>query len=123
MNSSWTENSETQSIPLAPRHAAEPDPVAPPAVDPSGEPVIIAHAVTLILGALVTAGWVALPNATIDTIGTVVALALSTVAAVMARARVTPVQGGMWAAIGHYVADLVDAELARHQLPPLPPAP
>jgi hypothetical protein len=69
--------------------------VEPPQLDPTREPVVIAHAVTVILGALVTAGWVAIPNTTIDTIGTVLALVLSTVAAISARSQVSPVKGGI----------------------------
>jgi hypothetical protein len=39
---------------------------------------------------LVTLGWVAIPSTVIDTVGTVLSLAISIVATVMARARVTP---------------------------------
>ena len=123
---SWTEQSETGTIdawttgspppPPAPRRAApvRAAAVAPPQLDPTGEPVVIAHAVTVILGALVTAGWVAIPNTVIDTIGTVLALVLSTVGAIIARSQVSPVKGGIWQAIGGYVADLVAAELAKY---------
>lgn len=125
---SWEEQSGTQAMPPVPRHRLrdtpppapqpvhvdEPPGAVAPGIDPTGEPVVIAHAVTVILGALVTAGWVAIPNATIDTIGTVVALVLSTVGAVLARARVAPLNGGLWQAITSYVADLVASEVARH---------
>lgn len=114
--SSWTEQSETHAFPPVPRHAAAPAPVSAPALDPTGEPVIIAHAITVILGALVTAGWIAIPNATINTVGTIVALALTTAGAVLARARVSPIKGGIWTAIEGYVADLVAAELEKYPL-------
>lgn len=108
----WPEPDEAwdDPEPYQPRHAA----VAPPKLEPTGEPVVIAHAVTVILGAVVTAGWVVIPDARITAIGTVVALVLSTVAAVMARARVSPVKGGIWGAIGGYVADVVRAELDKY---------
>lgn len=120
MNYSWNENSETGAMTPA-RHRLGQTPgqiparaVAPPPLDPTGEPVIIGHAVTVILAALVTAGWVAIPNTLIDAIGTAVALVLATVGAVLTRARVSPVKGGIWQAIGTYVADLVAAELDAH---------
>lgn len=93
-----------------------PEPVVPGAVlNPSSEPVIIAHAVTVILGALVTAGWLTIPDPLINIIGSVVAFVLATVGAILARARVAPVHGGWWATIEAYVRDLVGAELARIQ--------
>lgn len=111
---SWNESSETGMMAAQPpRHALRaPEPT--PGLDPTGEPVIIAHAVTVILGALVTAGWIAVPNTLIDAIGTGVALVLATVGAVLARARVSPLSGGLWQAIGAYVAELVAEEVARH---------
>ena len=54
---------------------------------------MIAHAVTVILGALVTLGWIALPNADVDILGTGVWLVVSTVVAIVARGKVTPVDG------------------------------
>jgi hypothetical protein len=63
-------------------------PVTP---DQTSEPVLIAHAVTVILAAVVSLGWVAIPNDTIDLVGTGVALLVSTVVAVVARGKVTPV--------------------------------
>jgi hypothetical protein len=71
-------------------HAA-PDTPAP--VQSTAEPVLIAHAVTVILAALVGLGWVTIPNQTIDLVGTGAWLLVSTVAAVMARGKVTPVDG------------------------------
>ena len=44
----------------------------------------------------------------------VLVLVLSTVAALIARSHVSPVKGGIWQAIGSYVADLVAAELAKY---------
>lgn len=101
-----------------PRHmaAAQDDPPPAGGAGPTGEPVVIAHAVTVILGALVTAGWVAIPNTIIDAVGTILALVLSTVGVVLARARVSPLQGGMWAAVEGYVVDLVADELDKHRI-------
>lgn len=91
---------------------------APPPVQSTSEPVLIAHAVTVILGALVTMGWVALPDPTIDTIGTGVWLVVSTVAAIIARGKVTPIDGSN-RPLGvqdfeAYVAGIVRAELAAY---------
>lgn len=116
---SWAEMSATQHIPTPrPRHrvGVVEDPPPPAGLDPTGEPVVIGHAVTVILAALVTAGWVSIPNTTIDAIGTIIALALSTVGAVLARARVTPVSGGLWSAVEQYVKERVVAELAKYKI-------
>jgi len=89
-----------------PRHAA--DPAAKPTA--SSEPVVIAHAVTVILAAIVSAGWAVIPSDTINTIGSVVALAVASVGAVFARGRVTPLKGG----IGGYISEVVRAELDKY---------
>lgn len=68
-------------------HATETAPVK------TSEPVLIAHAVTVILGGLVGLGWLTLPDSLINTVGTVVFVLVSTVAAVVARGKVTPVDG------------------------------
>lgn len=67
------------------------DPVLPdePDDDPTQEPVIIAHAVTVILFAIVTAGWVTIPSPVIDSVGSVIAVVLSTLAALTARNAVS----------------------------------
>lgn len=105
-----------ESVPAEPAGPEPPDPVLPGAVlNPSSEPVIIAHAVTVILGALVTAGWLTIPDPLINTIGSVVAFVLATLGAILARGRVAPVHGGWWATIESYVRDLVGAELARYR--------
>jgi predicted lysophospholipase L1 biosynthesis ABC-type transport system permease subunit len=87
-------------------------PVTP---DQTSEPVLIAHAVTVILAAVVSLGWVAIPNDTIDLVGTGVALLVSTVVAVVARGKVTPVAKASTldaAAIRLLVAEVVRTELA-----------
>lgn len=93
-------------------HSAPADPT------PVAEPVLIAHAVTVILGALVTLGWVALPDPTIDTIGTGVWMVVSTVAAIVARGKVTPVDGTTRALrpadFEAYVVGVVRDELAAY---------
>lgn len=70
--------SEPVSAPTAPTQA-------------SSEPVLISHSIVVILGALVTLGWVNIPNPVIDSIGTVLALALTGVSAWLTRSKVTPV--------------------------------
>lgn len=93
-------------------------PDAPPPVQPTSEPVLIAHAVSVILGALVTLGWVAVPNSTIDIIGTGVWLVVSTVAAVVARGKVVPIDGSKRpvgvADFEAYVVGIVRDELAAY---------
>ncbi len=94
---------------------------APEPALPSGtnsEPVIISHAITVILGALVTAGWVTIPNTTINAIGTVLVLVLSTVGAVIARAKVAPLKGNLWQVIEGFVGDLVAVELEKQAQAP-----
>jgi hypothetical protein len=104
-------------------------PVTP---DPTSEPVLIAHAATVILGALVSLGWVAIPDTTINLIGTVAALIVSTVGVVVARGRVTPlIPGGVDAnAVRLLVAEIVRTELgtlaayrSATDTPPAPQAP
>lgn len=118
---SWAEMSTTQHIPPvapAPKHravAAE-DPAPSAGLDPTSEPVIIGHSITLILAALVGLGWLTIPSTTIDAIGTLVAVVLSTVGAVMARARVSPLSGGLWSAVEQYVRERVAAELAKYKV-------
>lgn len=56
----------------------------------TSEPVRLAHGLTTVLYALAAAGWVVIPNATIDLIGTIAAFLLATVGAELARARVSP---------------------------------
>jgi hypothetical protein len=97
-------------------HAA-PDTPAPP-VQSTAEPVLIAHAVTIVLAALVGLGWVTIPNPTIDLIGTGVWLLVSTVAAVVARGKVTPVDGANRpltpADFEAYVVGIIDREIAAY---------
>lgn len=98
-----------------------PRPVVPPPVktvpppESPGEPVVIAHSLTTVLAAVVTAGWVAIPNATINAVISVVGFAVSTVGVVLARSKVSPVKDGIWTAIQDQLGDLVAAELARQQ--------
>jgi len=51
-----------------------------------------------------------IPSDTINTIGSVVALAAASVGAVFARGRVTPLKGG----IGGYIAEVVRTELDKY---------
>jgi hypothetical protein len=56
------------------------------------EPVMIAEGVRTILAAVVAAGWIVIPDVTINAIVSVVALAISVIGSWMARKRVTPTQ-------------------------------
>lgn len=97
---------------------AVPDTPAIPPVQSTAEPVLIAHAVTVVLAALVGLGWLTLPNPMIDAIGTGAWLLVSTVAAVIARGKVAPVDGtNRPLGIGDfesYVAGIVRDELAAY---------
>jgi hypothetical protein len=67
-----------------------------PTVDtrtPRPEPVAIAAAVQAVLAAIVTIGWVQLDDATIATIATVIAGAVSVILTLYTRSKVTPVPG------------------------------
>jgi hypothetical protein len=54
-------------------------------------PVAVAEAVRVALAAVVTAGWLVIPSATINAIVSTVAFVVSILGSVMARRRVTPV--------------------------------
>ena len=81
----------------------------------SSEPVLIAHAVTVALAALAGWGWVAIPDQTIDLIGTAVVLVVSTVAAVAARAKVRPTTSASTADTQLWMLGVVRQELAALQ--------
>ena len=91
---------------------AVPDAPAPVPPQQTGEPVVIAHAVSVILGALVSLGWLTIPNPTIDMIGSGVWLIVSTAAAIVARSKVAPVHS--IADFEAYVAGLIRDELAAY---------
>lgn len=55
------------------------------------EPVVIAQAVTVLLGTLVAGGWATLDDATVNAVASAVAAVVAVVATVMARRKVTPV--------------------------------
>jgi len=63
--------------------------------------------VTVIPAAMVAAGWAVTPSDTTNTIGSAVALAGASVDAVLALARMSPVESGL----GDDIDDLVRAEL------------
>jgi hypothetical protein len=92
---------------MTPRQLRSAEPAPKPTA--SSEPVVIAHAVTVILAAIVSAGWAVIPSDTINTVGSVVALAVASLGAVFARGRVTPLKGG----IGGYIPEVVRAELDK----------
>lgn len=100
--------------PLAPPPPPVQRPVTTTVPSESGsEPVIIAHSITVILGAVVTAGWMVIPSPTINAIATVVGFVASTVGAVLARSKVSPVKDGIWSAIERHVSAVVAEERAR----------
>ncbi|MEC3974726.1 hypothetical protein [Amycolatopsis sp. H20-H5] len=66
------------------------DPIGSSTIGTS-EPVAIAEAVRVVLAGIVTAGWLTIPDATINTIVSGLALALSILGSVLARRKVAPV--------------------------------
>jgi hypothetical protein len=77
----------------------------------TSEPVLIAHVVTVLLGGVVGLGWLTLSDSTINLVGTVVFILVSTVGAVVARGRVRPVDGTDRALTPDDVVAYVDAVL------------
>lgn len=88
-----------------------------------GEPVMIAHVVQMLLAAAVTAGWVTIPDRTIDVVASAVGLALATVAAVIARSRVTPGGPITMVEVRDAIHVLLSEELDRIITAAQPPAP
>jgi hypothetical protein len=88
-----------------------------------GEPVMIAHVVQMLLAAAVTAGWVTIPDRTIDVVASAVGLALATVAAVIARSRVTPGAPITMVEVRDAIHVLLSEELDRIIAAAQPPAP
>ena len=76
------------------------------------EPVVVSHAVTVILGALVSAGWATIPDNTINVVGTVLAVVLAGVATVIARSKVTPT-ASIASIVEQLVREAVAAEIAK----------
>jgi hypothetical protein len=60
------------------------------ALKPSHEPVAYSNAVNVILTALVSVGWLTVPNATVDAIATAVGAVGAMVVAFVARASAKP---------------------------------
>lgn len=74
------------------RHALPDDDPRPATTTPARpEPVAIAAAVQAVLAAIVTIGWVQLDDATIATLATVIAGAVSVGITIYTRSKVTPV--------------------------------
>jgi hypothetical protein len=89
----------------------------PERVDSGGpttsEPVVISHAITTILFAAAGAGWLTVPDTTIDTIGTIAAVVLSTIGAFAARAKVSPTGRITWASVRDELQSLLYDEIDR----------
>lgn len=81
--------------------------------------MLIAHAFTMLLAALVTAGWVTYPSKPLlDVLGTGAALVLALVGAFVARSKVTPgvpVLPGSWAEWEQVIAEIA-TEVTQHQI-------
>jgi hypothetical protein len=94
-----------------------------PVVTESGsEPVVISHAITVLLGALVSTGWAVIPDRDVDTIASVAALVIAGIATVLTRARVRPTRTALLVDIGKVAAavaaEAVAEQLAQHQPDP-----
>lgn len=79
----------------------------------TSEPVVISHAVTTILYAVAGAGWLTIPDPTINTIGTIAALVISTVGTFAARAKVSPTGRITWATIQDSLQAMLYDEIDR----------
>lgn len=77
------------------------------------EPVVIAHAVTTVLYLLVAAGWVVIPDRTVDAIASGVAVVLSLAGTLAARARVSPSGRITWDSVRSAIRAEVYAEIDR----------
>jgi hypothetical protein len=75
------------------------------------EPVLVAHAISTLVYAAVGVGWVTLDDQVVAGVGTVVAFVLSTVAAVIARSRVSPTGTLSWTGVRDAIRDVIAAEL------------
>lgn len=93
---------------------------APPPEPKVGEPVAIAQLVTVLLGAAVTAGWIQLDDSLLQLAITAIGLVGAVVATIIARSKVSPTNGGIWAIVREVVeeviADRVAAEMERQRL-------
>lgn len=76
------------------------------------EPVVISHAVTVILGALVSAGWASIPDPTINVVGSILAVVLAGVTTVITRSKVTPT-ASLVSIVEGLVKEAVAAEIAK----------
>jgi len=79
----------------------------------ASEPVVLAHAVTTLLYATAAAGWLVIPDKTIDLIGTVLALVLAVAGTLAARARVSPVGRITWDGVRGVIRAMVYEEIDR----------
>lgn len=88
-------------------------PVAPTQSALDSEPVAVGHAVTVLLSALVTLGWVNLPNSVISWVGSAIAFVVSLLVMLQSRSKVTPVGGSFVNELKTYVGELVAYEVAK----------
>jgi hypothetical protein len=86
-------------------------PVSPPSTA-TGEPVVIAQAVTVLISIAVSAGWIVLDNELIAQIATAVGAIVAIVTTILARARVSPLKGGMIATVQQAVAQVIEPVVA-----------
>lgn len=104
-----------------------------PAPAATGEPVAIAEAARLVIMAAVGGGWLTLDDHTLNLAITAVGVVGSVVATILARARTSPMKGGIWGVVENVVdeviADRVREEMRRHArarprpVPPQDPRP
>lgn len=94
------------------------------------EPVVISHVVSAVAWLISVIGWAAYPGqASLDIIATVVAAAIGVVAAIAARARVSPTGKITWAGVRSVLRQMVYEEIDRLAAtsklaaPAAPPAP
>jgi len=77
------------------------------------EPVLLAHAITTILAAAVAAGWIFIPDHTLNTIADGLAFVISTVGMLAARAKVSPTGRITWDSVRSTIRLMLQAEIDR----------
>src|SRR4051812_27767849 len=92
--------------------AKDDDPEPEPPTVATGEPVVIAQAVTTVLAILVSAGWIVLDDQLIAMIATAIGLIVTIVTTILARARVSPLKGGLISTVHHVVGQVVEPLVA-----------
>jgi hypothetical protein len=109
--SDWGRGS--QPVRYEPEYDDYEDPAPAPRPTATGEPVVIGQVVTVLIGAMVTAGWITLDDQTIQLLVTGAGLLVSAVVTVMTRARVSPLKGGLRETVAEVVDEFLQQAVAE----------